>query len=121
MRFRRRLATLRHALRSCPSARAFGAGGAGHLHPAAFLMLTAQLAVYCGLALPLRTCYSHGRSLSWPVLPLTQADWRAEAAAGGAADTLCAPTFVLAAGLVWEACDRRRTNPGTVAITLRKL
>lgn len=107
MRFRRRLARLRHALRAMsrrPSVLVFGwLLGTGI--QAAFLMLTAQLAVYCGLTLQLRAWL-----FAWPlaklaaVLPLTQGGIGVREAALVA---LLAPFgapghLVLAAGLVWE-------------------
>jgi glycosyltransferase 2 family protein len=107
MRFRRRLARLRHALRSVskrPRVLVFG-WLLGTCIQATFLLLTAQLAVYCGLTLPLRTWL-----FAWPlaklaaVLPLTQGGIGVREAALVA---LLAPFgapghLVLAAGLVWE-------------------
>lgn len=108
IRFRRRLARLRHALRSV--------SGAPHiLLPAwllgtaiqtMFLVLTAQLAEACGLTLPLRDWF-----FAWPlaklaaVLPLTQGGIgvREAALVGLLAPFGAAPHLVLAAGLVWEA------------------
>jgi glycosyltransferase 2 family protein len=107
MRFRRRLARLRHALRSVskrPRVLVFG-WLLGTCIQATFLLLTAQLAVYCGLTLSLRTWL-----FAWPlaklaaVLPLTQGGIGVREAALVA---LLAPFgapghLVLAAGLVWE-------------------
>ena len=107
MRFRRRLARLRHALRATsrrPSVLVFGWLLATCIQ-AAFLMLTARLAVYCGLTLQLRAWL-----FAWPlaklaaVLPLTQGGIGVREAALVA---LLAPFgapghLVLAAGLVWE-------------------
>jgi uncharacterized protein (TIRG00374 family) len=107
MRFRRRLAKLRHALRAVskrPRVLVYGwLVGTGI--QAAFLMLTAQLAVYCGLALPLRAWL-----FAWPlaklaaVLPLTQGGIGVrEVALVGLLAPFGAPGhLVLAAGLVWE-------------------
>jgi len=108
VRFRRRLARLRHALRSV--------SGAPHVLLAAwllgtaiqttFLMLTAKLAESCGLFLPLRDWF-----FAWPlaklaaVLPLTQGGIgiREAALVGLLSPFGAAPHLVLAAGLVWEA------------------
>jgi uncharacterized membrane protein YbhN (UPF0104 family) len=107
VRFRRRLARLRHALRSVskrPRVLALGwlAGTGVQL---AFLMLTAYLAVRCGLTLPLRAWL-----FAWPlakvaaVLPLTQGGIGVrEAALVALLSPFGAPGhLVLAAGLVWE-------------------
>jgi len=107
VRFRRRLARLRHALRSVsrrPHMLAYG-WLAGIFIQSTFVILTARLAVACGLVLPLRVWL-----LAWPlaklaaVLPLTQGGIGVREAAlvallspFGAASHL-----VLAAGLVWE-------------------
>jgi glycosyltransferase 2 family protein len=105
--FRRRLARLRHALRSVsrrPQILIFG-WLLGIFIQSTFLILTALLAVSCGLVLPLRVWL-----LAWPlaklaaVLPLTQGGIGVREAAlvallipfGAAAP------MVLAAGLVWE-------------------
>jgi glycosyltransferase 2 family protein len=107
VRFRRRLARLRHAVRSVskkPRVLALGWLLATCIQMA-FLMLTAQLAVYCGLTLPLRAWL-----FAWPlaklaaVLPLTQGGIGVREAA---LVVLLAPFgvpghLVLAAGLVWE-------------------
>ncbi len=106
--FRRRLARLRHALRSV--------SGAPHILLAAwlvgtaiqttFLLLTAKLAESCGLFLPLRDWL-----FAWPlaklaaVLPLTQGGIgvREVALVGLLSPFGAAAHLVLAAGLVWEA------------------
>jgi glycosyltransferase 2 family protein len=108
IRFRRRLARLRHALR--------GVSGAPHVLLAAwllgtaiqatFLLLTANLAESCGLVLPLRDWF-----FAWPlaklaaILPLTQGGIgiREAALVGLLSPFGAAPHLVLAAGLVWEA------------------
>jgi uncharacterized protein (TIRG00374 family) len=106
-RFRRRLARLRHALRSVSSRPHVLVAGwlAGIVIQSTFLVLTAWLAIACGLRLPLRVWL-----FAWPLaklaalLPLTQGGIGVREAAlvallkpFGAAGTL-----VLAAGLVWE-------------------
>jgi uncharacterized protein (TIRG00374 family) len=107
IRFRRRLARLRHALRSVsrqPHLLLFG-WMAGMLIQLTFLLLTAHLAVFCGLTLPLRLWL-----FAWPlaklaaILPLTQGGIGVREAVLVA---LLAPfgapgQLVLAAGLVWE-------------------
>jgi glycosyltransferase 2 family protein len=108
VRFRRRLARLRHALRTV--------SGAPHILLIAwllgtgiqstFLVLTAKLAESCGLVLPLRDWF-----FAWPlaklaaVLPLTQGGIgvREAALVGLLSPFGAAPHLVLAAGLVWEA------------------
>jgi uncharacterized protein (TIRG00374 family) len=105
--FRRRLARLRHTLR-CVSGRPqilILGWLLGTLIQTAFLMLTALLAVSCGLVLPLRMWL-----FAWPlaklaaVLPLTQGGIGVREAALVAllAPFGAAAPLVLAAGLVWE-------------------
>lgn len=107
IRFRRRLARLRHALRSV-SARPhilFAGWLAGTAIQSTFLLLTAWLASACGLQLPLRVWL-----FAWPLaklaalLPLTQGGIGVREAALVAllAPFGAAGTLVLAAGLVWE-------------------
>ena len=107
IRFRRRLARLRHALRSV-SARPhilFAGWLAGTAIQSTFLLLTAWLATACGLQLPLRVWL-----FAWPLaklaalLPLTQGGIGVREAALVAllAPFGAAGTLVLAAGLVWE-------------------
>jgi len=107
VRFRRRLARLRYALRSV--SRHPHILGAGWLLAlciqSSFLILTALLAISCGLVLPLRVWL-----FAWPlaklaaVLPLTQGGIGVrEAALVGLLGPFGAPgPLVLAAGLVWE-------------------
>jgi uncharacterized protein (TIRG00374 family) len=107
VRFRRQLARLRHALRSMSKRpRVLVLGWLlGTCIQVAFLVLTAQLAVYCGLTLPLRAWL-----FAWPlaklaaVLPLTQGGIGVrEAALVALLSPFGAPGhLVLAAGLVWE-------------------
>ena len=107
-RFRRRLARLRHALRSVSGAPhiLLGAWLMGTAIQTAFLVLTAKLAESCGLFLPLRDWF-----FAWPlaklaaVLPLTQGGIgvREAALVGLLSPFGAAPHLVLAAGLVWEA------------------
>jgi glycosyltransferase 2 family protein len=105
--FRRRLARLRHALRSVSRRPQILILGwlLGTFIQSTFLILTALLAVSCGLVLPLRVWL-----FAWPlaklaaVLPLTQGGIGVREAALVA---LLAPfgagaSLVLAAGLVWE-------------------
>lgn len=107
VRFRRGLSRLRHALRSVSARPHVLVGGwlAGTAIQSTFLVLTAWLAVSCGLRLPLRAWL-----FAWPLaklaalLPLTQGGIGVREAALVA---LLAPfgatgTLVLAAGLVWE-------------------
>jgi glycosyltransferase 2 family protein len=105
--FRRRLARLRHALR-CVSGRPqilILGWLMGTLIQSTFLILTALLAVSCGLVLPLRIWL-----FAWPlaklaaVLPLTQGGIGVREAALVAllAPFGAAAPLVLAAGLVWE-------------------
>jgi uncharacterized protein (TIRG00374 family) len=108
VRFRRRLARLRHALRSIsrqPNKLLLG-WLVGTLIQSTFLLLTARLAVACGLVLPLRLWL-----LAWPLaklaalLPLTQGGIGVrEAALVALLTPFGAPShLVLAAGLVWES------------------
>ncbi len=106
-RFRRRLARLRHALRSVSARPHVLVAGwlAGTLIQSTFLVLTAWLAIACGLKLPLRVWL-----FAWPLaklaalLPLTQGGIGVREAALVAllAPFGAAGTLVLAAGLVWE-------------------
>jgi uncharacterized membrane protein YbhN (UPF0104 family) len=106
--FRRRLARLRHALRSVSGAPhvLLVAWLLGTAIQATFLVLTARLAESCGLFLPLRDWF-----FAWPlaklaaVLPLTQGGIgiREAALVGLLSPFGAAPHLVLAAGLVWEA------------------
>ena len=108
VRFRRRLARLRHALRSVSKRpRVLVLGWAlGTSVQTSFLLLTVLLAEYCGLKLPLTVWL-----FAWPlaklvaVLPLTQGGiGLREAALVALLSPLGAPgPLVLAAGLVWEA------------------
>jgi len=106
-KLRRRVVKLRHALRAVKSRPVVLAAGwiTGTLIQFSFLVLTALLAISCGLTLPLRVWL-----FAWPlaklaaVLPLTQGGMGVREAALVA---LLAPfdapgTLVLAAGLVWE-------------------
>jgi uncharacterized protein (TIRG00374 family) len=105
--FRRRLARLRHALRSISRRPQILILGwlLGTFIQSTFLILTALLAVSCGLVLPLRVWL-----FAWPlaklaaVLPLTQGGIGVREAALVAllAPFGAAAPLVLAAGLVWE-------------------
>jgi glycosyltransferase 2 family protein len=105
--FRRRLARLRHALRSVSRRPQILILGwlLGTFIQSTFLILTALLAVSCGLVLPLRVWL-----FAWPlaklaaVLPLTQGGIGVREAALVAllAPFGAAASLVLAAGLVWE-------------------
>lgn len=107
VRFRRRLARLRHALRSVSARPHILVAGwlAGTLIQSTFLVLTAWLAAACGVQLPLRVWL-----FAWPlaklaaVLPITQGGIGVREAALVAllAPFGAAGTLVLAAGLVWE-------------------
>ena len=107
VRFRRRLARQRHALRAVSNRPHVLALGwlLGTCIQLIFLMLTARLAVYCGLTLQLRAWL-----FAWPlaklaaVLPLTQGGIGVrEAALVALLSPFGAPGhLVLAAGLVWE-------------------
>ena len=126
VRFRRRLARLRHALRSVSKRPRVLALGwlAGTCVQLAFLMLTAHLAVKCGLTLPLRAWL-----FAWPlakvaaVLPLTQGGIGVrEAALVALLSPFGAPGhLVLAAGLVWEGVVIvGGVVAGAAALVLRK-
>jgi uncharacterized protein (TIRG00374 family) len=121
IRFRRRLARLRHALRSVsgrPQVLLLGWVLATAIQTT-FLLLSAQLAAYCGLRVPLRVWL-----FAWPlakvaaILPLTQGGIGVREAALVA---LLAPfgapgPVVLAAGVVWEG-----VVIGAVAFALSRL
>ncbi|HKI11368.1 MAG TPA: lysylphosphatidylglycerol synthase transmembrane domain-containing protein [Candidatus Acidoferrum sp.] len=107
VKFRRRLARLRFALRSVsrrPHVLFFG-WILGTAIQTTFLTLTALLAISCGLFLPLRDWF-----FAWPLaklaalLPLTQGGIgvREAALVGLLSPFGAAPHLVLAAGLVWE-------------------
>jgi uncharacterized membrane protein YbhN (UPF0104 family) len=127
MRFRRRLARLRHALRAVsrrPQVLIFG-WLLGTLIQSVFLVLTARLAIYCGLRLPLRMWL-----FAWPlaklaaVLPLTQGGIGVrEAALVALLTPFGAPAhLVLAAGLVWEGIViAGGLIAGLVAFVLRRI
>jgi uncharacterized protein (TIRG00374 family) len=105
--FRRRLARLRHALRSVSRRRQtlFFGWLIGVTIQSSFLFLTALLAISCGLFLPLRVWL-----FGWPlaklaaILPLTQGGIGVREAALVAllAPFGAAPHLVLASGLMWE-------------------
>ena len=107
IRFRRRLARLRHALRGVSRRPHVLLAGwlAGTAIQSTFLVLTAWLALSCGLRLPLRVWL-----FAWPLaklaalLPLTQGGIGVREAALVAllAPFGAAGTLVLASGLVWE-------------------
>jgi uncharacterized membrane protein YbhN (UPF0104 family) len=125
--FRRRLARLRHALHSVSRRSYVLLFGwlAGTLVQGAFLVLTARMAVYCGLVLPLRVWL-----FAWPLaklaalLPLTQGGIGVREAALVA---LLAPfgasgPLVLAAGLIWEGIIiAGGLIAGATALLLRRL
>lgn len=108
VRFRRRLARMRHAIRSVSGARHIlgFAWLLGTGIQTTFLLLTVWLAKACGLVLPLRDWF-----FAWPLaklaalLPLTQGGIgvREAAMVGLLSPFGAAPHLVLAAGLVWEA------------------
>jgi len=108
VRFRRRLARLRRALRSVSGAPyvLLGAWLLGTVIQMSFLVMTSKLAETCGLVLPLRDWF-----FAWPlaklaaVLPLTQGGIgvREAALVGLLSPFGAAPHLVLAAGLIWEA------------------
>jgi glycosyltransferase 2 family protein len=126
VRFRRRLARLRHALRSVSKRpRVLVLGWVlGTSVQTSFLLLTVLLAEYCGLKLPLTVWL-----FAWPlaklvaVLPLTQGGiGLREAALVALLSPLGAPgPLVLAAGLVWEAVVIvGGLIAGAVALALRR-
>jgi hypothetical protein len=107
IRFRRRLARLRYALRSVsrrPHVLVFG-WLLGAVIQSTLLILTALLAISCGLFVPLRIWF-----FAWPlaklaaILPLTLGGIGVrEAALVGLLSPFGAPSpLVLAAGLLWE-------------------
>ena len=126
VRFRRQLTRLRHSLRSVSRrwpTLVFGWVLATGIQTA-FLVLTALLAISCGLFLPLRVWF-----FAWPlaklaaVLPLTQGGIGVrEAALVGLLSPFGAPGhLVLAAGLVWEAVVLAGgLISGLVALLLRR-
>jgi uncharacterized membrane protein YbhN (UPF0104 family) len=105
--FRRRVARLRHARRAVSQRRFTLCFGwlLGTAIQSTFLVLTALLAISCGLFLPLRVWF-----FAWPLaklaalLPLTQGGIGVrEAALVGLLSPFGAPAhLVLASGLVWE-------------------
>ena len=126
VRFRRRLARLRHAIRSLSARRRVLAMGwlLGTGIQTSFLLLSAKMAEFCGLNVPLRVWL-----FAWPlaklaaVLPLTQGGIGVrEAALVGLLTPFGMPGhLVLAAGLLWEAvviCGG--LVAGGVALVLRR-
>ncbi len=108
VRFRRRLARVRFALRSVsrrPRVLFFGWILATAIQTT-FLTLTARVAIFCGLVLPVRDWF-----FAWPLaklaalLPLTQGGIgiREAALVGLLSPFGAAPHLVLASGLVWDA------------------
>jgi glycosyltransferase 2 family protein len=124
--FRRKLARLRHALRTGwqkPHILLFG-WMLGTAIQSTFLVLTALLAISCGLFLPLRVWF-----FAWPLaklaalLPLTQGGIGVrEAALVGLLSPFGAPAhLVLASGLVWEGVViAGGLIAGTTAFVLRR-
>jgi uncharacterized protein (TIRG00374 family) len=127
MRFRKRLARLRHALRSVSRHSYILAlcWLVGICVQAALLLLAAKIATYCGLVLPLKVWL-----FAWPLaklaalLPLTQGGIGVREAALVA---LLVPfgasaPLVLAAGLVWEGIIiSGGLIAGVVALLVRRL
>lgn len=125
-KLRRRIVKLRHALRSVGRRPVILVAGwmAGTLVQFTFLVLTALLAISCGLTLPLRVWL-----FAWPlaklaaVLPLTQGGMGVREAALVA---LLAPfgapgALVLAAGLAWDGIFIfGGLISGAIALVLRK-
>lgn len=127
IRFRRRLARLRHALRSVSRRYLVLVFGwlIGTFAQIMFLTLTAQLGSDCGLALPLRAWF-----FAWPlaklaaILPLTQGGIGVREAALVALLTPfgAAAPLVFATGLVWEGVIiAGGLIAGAVALLLRRV
>src|SRR5262249_18092142 len=126
IRFRRRVARLRHALRSVSERSHVLLLGwlLGTCVQGTLLLLTARIAVYCGLMLPVKVWL-----FGWPLaklaalLPLTQGGIGVREAALVA---LLAPfgapgSLVLAAGLLWEGVIiAGGLIAGTVALLIRR-
>jgi uncharacterized protein (TIRG00374 family) len=124
--FRRRLARLRHALRSGwrrPNVLLLGWVLATVIQ-SSFLVLTALMATYCGLFLPLRIWF-----FAWPLaklsalLPLTQGGIGVrEATLVALLSPFGAPAhLVLASGLIWEGVMiTGGLTAGLVALFLRR-
>jgi uncharacterized protein (TIRG00374 family) len=126
VRFRRRLARLRHALRAVSRAPQLLllAWALGTAMQTTFLVLTAKLAEACGLQLPLRAWF-----FAWPlaklaaVLPVTQGGIgvREAALVGLLSPFGAALHLALAAGLSWEAVViSGGLVAGMVALILRR-